>query len=101
MTTRGRYSTVDNWYVVDTLAPERWFSDTLAPTLIIEACDVREANGTIWRGSGRRVVRGRGKIEGFRAKTFIGESAWNHAQHYAEDALRKAERDSLERRHAQ
>jgi len=104
---RGRYTTVDNWEIENVVRPPYWDGEGSLPLFVIEACDVREVNGTIWHGGGRRVtcqetcavtashpagIRPAKVQQGFRAKTFIGETAWSEAERYATDWAYKAAR---------
>lgn len=80
---RGRYTTVDNWTFDH---EKRCYGSHADFVLLVERCDVREVNGTIWHDGGYRVTLLRGtKPQGFRAKTFIGEMAWADAERYAND----------------
>jgi hypothetical protein len=57
-----------------------------AHTIVIECADARDTKNNDIFPEGYYRVRSTGaRIEGFRGKSFVGETAWSDAQRYARD----------------
>lgn len=87
-----RYTIEGPWRRVTTIEITTGFDPTRLG--YIERADLKDTRtGDTFTDGARRVVS---LVEGFRTKTFKGETAWNDAQRYADDLYSFAHRQIID-----